>query len=886
MKMFSAHTIHVLHVALRDTLIFFLVLFVAFFVWLKSGISIDHLIFNRYEVEGLYIKLDKKLTLTAHTITIPKSKKRPSFDNIDQVLDRVKYMLTFFHYIELEKVHFKNNHYQVIYADNILYLTSDDYEIAGNVWRRGKVLIADISLFYIKKEDINMVAKLNYNLKSDRLILEGTYDAYHIQGRFKAVKSAQNLAFVLNSNRFSDLKTVIDKIPLDQEVNRWITEKIRAKHYRLHTLSGKGRVHGAIFEPDLASLKGDALLEEATIRFKEGLAPVKAEKILLHYDAGRLGFTLKHARFKKRTLKVDTVQISHMKKGETARLDLAFSLRTTVDKEIQKILEAYHISMPVLHRDSPSEIALKLGIPLKGSRKIDVDLHASLGKGKLYLQRLQLPVEGGEIHYANHLVTLQNVKIAAPWYKGVLQGKIDLDAKKANLSFNAEKIVIGMGKGPRFLLHDRKMALKVDYGRGVVVRVPAFALNVEQKGTVTTMRLADLSLIKPYLSSLKITIDGGELKVTTEDFSRYRFSGSLYRKACFIYDSTVCYTRVPCSGSVTPEGIDFFAFGKRLHYNSRKSAITLQKLNIDLEKFLVSKKQKQRGDAKHTAMKQLLISGIKSHIRYDKYTLLTDRYMVRIDRNGNIKARGNLGTDVATFVKKGDAIAIDALRIHDKMLHPLIHFNGLQGGRYSIRISGNPAKVMKGEIVLEGGVLKSFKAYEKTREFIRKDTYLSKFQSPGLASSGFQIKEGKIDYRIVGDIVYFDSIYIKGTMATIVGKGTLNLQTKKLHIDLAVQTVRKIGKIVGSVPVLGYILMGEDNSVTFALKITGRLEDPKVETSAAKEILKLPFDLIQRIIQSPAHIMTAEEKRSKETTGSVVPGTPKPAVAPHNIVAP
>jgi hypothetical protein len=109
----------------------------------------------------------------------------------------------------------------------------------------------------------------------------------------------------------------------------------------------------------------------------------------------------------------------------------------------------------------------------------------------------------------------------------------------------------------------------------------------------------------------------------------------------------------------------------------------------------------------------------------------------------------------------------------------------------------------------------------------------------------------------------------------------MNLKTKKLNINMAIQTVRKIGKIVGSLPVLGYILMGEDNSITFGLKITGTLDDPKVKTSAAKEILMLPFDLIKRTLQSPAHIINTEKTKKKMKVPVIEEITiPKDRVAP------
>jgi len=882
--MFSAHAIHLLHVIVRDTLIFLIILFAALFVWLKSGIQVDSLRFNHYEVEGLYIKLDKRLTLRAETITIPKSKQKPSFDNIDRVFDQVKYLLTFFHYIELDNVDFKNNHYKVVYADNILYITSDDYEIAGNIWRKGKVLIADISLFYIKKEDINIVAKLNYDLHSDRLILAGDYHAYHIKGRFKAIKEKQNVDFIINSESFHDLKTVIDRIPLNSTVNQWITEKIRATRYRLYALSGKGRVHGSEFEPDLASLKGHALLEEATINFQKGVSPVKADKILLDYQNGTLSFILKHATYKNREIRANTVKISHMKKGETAKLDLDFSMNSTVDNSLHTILRSYGVEIPVLHRDSRSEIQVKLGIPLKKvpNRKIDVFVNVLLGKGNLYIQQLKLSILGGEVHYDKGVVTLENVHIKEPWYEGILSGKIYIKSQKAELLFYAKKIEIGEGEENRFALHNKKIPFFVDYTKELEIVIPMFSLKIRKDGKRTKITANDIAKIKPYLGKLQVDIDGGRLTVATEDFIHYDFNGDLYRNACFIYDDSVCYTKVPCYGTVSSGDIDFFAFDKRLHYNSKRSEITLEKLNIDLEKFLELGLRKGKSSAKGGKRGKTVIKGKKSNIRYDKYTLLTDQYNVSIfSPSGMIKASGNLGRDLVTFEKRGEKIRIEALRIHDRMLHPLIHFNGLQHGRYTIKLSGVPDKLIKGEILLDGGVLKSFKAYDETRHFIQNDQALSQLQDPGFAATGFKIKEGKIVYRILKEKVVFDSIYVKGDTATIVGKGELNLKTKKLDVNLAVQTVRKLGKIVGSVPVLGYILMGDDNSITFGLKITGTLDDPKVETSAAKEILMLPFDIIKRTIQSPAHLMKKEKEKKK---------TPLPVVEdvmiPENHVAP
>ena len=153
MQCFSAHTIHVLHVVLRDTLIVLVILFLAVFSWLVYGVHVDKLTVGAYEVDGLYIKLDKKLTLKAQKIILPQSKEKPSVDDIDATFDQIKYILNYFDYIELEKITFENNQLKFIYADNILYISSDTYEIAGSIEKKGNTLVADISLLYIKKRE-------------------------------------------------------------------------------------------------------------------------------------------------------------------------------------------------------------------------------------------------------------------------------------------------------------------------------------------------------------------------------------------------------------------------------------------------------------------------------------------------------------------------------------------------------------------------------------------------------------------------------------------------------------------------------------------------------------------------------------------------------------
>jgi hypothetical protein len=78
---------------------------------------------------------------------------------------------------------------------------------------------------------------------------------------------------------------------------------------------------------------------------------------------------------------------------------------------------------------------------------------------------------------------------------------------------------------------------------------------------------------------------------------------------------------------------------------------------------------------------------------------------------------------------------------------------------------------------------------------------------------------------------------------------------KTIDLNLAIQSARELGKVVGSLPLVGYIIMGKDKSMTFGLQITGTLEDPQVKTSAGGDILSLPLKILKRALESPEHII-------------------------------
>ncbi len=858
-KMTMICSAHAIHRFLRNILIALFILFLALFVWLLVGIQVNTLKVGDYHINELYIKLDKKLTLKANNITLPQRKEKPSFDNVDKIFTQIKHLLSYFESIDLKNVHFENNKLDIMFVDDVLYITSNDYEIAGNVHKVGETLVADISLLYLKKDNVHITGKLSYDLSNHMLKTEGDFTAYDIQGKFSANKKDAEIDFSLESETFSNLMPLIDSFSLEEGLRSWIVEKVEAKDYKLLSIQGKGMIEKGEFILDVNALKGEMLLSDVKIHFKENLAPILTSSFLLRYQGGEVYFDLKDPSFEGLSLKGSEVSVLNLL-NENTNVKLKMRINTHFDTRFQHLLKAYDIVLPIDEKSASVDVLFMADIGLKSAYQ-DFSVDVNFTRGNIWLKNIKLPIVKGSLQYQNAIITLKDIVLKDTQFEGKVNGNINLASKNAVLDFNATRIELGNKEETFFILKNESIPVSINYKNNTKISIEKFSLTLLNKPNYTTINIRNFKKIKPYLAEIGPLKEDGNIELRTKDFKSYFFKGSLNISSCFLYEKKdQCKTIVPFEGTASPKDLDFFAFNKRFHYNKDKSRIKLNKLNINLDKFLkIENKELKKPKSKSLKKKKgtaLVILGKNSHLRYKYYRLLMDSYDVEVKKNGDIKAMGSAAGDIIKFSMKKDILTMQAFRIKDKILHPMINFNGLYNGRYSIKTFGNPEKSMKGHIIVEGGVMKGFEAYNNTLAFINTLPALAVLQKPGYSREGFNINEGVVKYRRIGkDKIIFDSIYIENASAMILGEGELNLETRTIHMNLAIKVARGLGKLVGSIPLLGYILMGENKSITVGLKITGTIDKPVVTTSSVKDILLLPLNILKRTLKSPAKLL-------------------------------
>jgi len=849
------------HSTIRNILIFLIVILITLSILLKNGISIDELKIGSFYLERLYLKLDNKIIIQIHKIVIPQNKKNPN-PNIKEILDDIKNILKYFQLIELRKVSFKNNNYTLIYKNNIIYMKNNEFEVAlNNVDYIDNKIHAIVKEVYIKKYNIYISGNLFYNINSNNILIKADVKYRDINGKFVINRADEKIFFVLKTDSFKDFEPLINEFKLSENLNTWICKNVKAKTYKIRYLKGIATILNKKVKFLDKSISLKLMTKDVKIIFNPKLNPIFAKSMEILYKNKKLEFNIRKPSFEKKHLDINYLYLDGFRK-KPLKLHLDFNIKTKFDKDIKKILEAYNINIPILQTKGVADAKVKIDIELK-KKKVNFEGDIKLKKSKIKIGEIILPVKKSIIKIKKNIIDISKTTLSNNMFNISVDGKIYPKKSKAKFNLDIKSI---KDKKNLFHIKDANETLSIDYKKNIIFNLSNFESKIQynKKDKSISIDILDINKIKSYIDATPLELNSGSLVIESKDFNSYNYSGILGSSECFFYtNENSCLSIIPITGVAKSDRLTLNAFDNKLIYNSAISTISLNNLNLDLAKLFETYENKSK--KKTNKSDKIKLVGNNSKIRYKEYKLLTDKYIVNIDKKGNFYFSGSLGKDRIFINKNNKFFTIKAKNISDKMLHPLINFNGLQLGKYTINILKNQENITKGVIKIDGGIMRDFQTYNNIMAFINTIPSLATLHKPGFSKYGFRIKKGSIDFTLDGDILKLKSILIKGASATISGSGIVNLKTKKIKVDLIIMTAREVSQMIKNLPIVGDIIMGDKHSVSVGLKVRGSLNKVKIKVSAVEDLMLLPIDIIKRTLSTPFNMYKKAKNKSIES---------------------
>ncbi|OYZ34087.1 MAG: hypothetical protein B7X89_00175 [Sulfuricurvum sp. 17-40-25] len=228
---------------------------------------------------------------------------------------------------------------------------------------------------------------------------------------------------------------------------------------------------------------------------------------------------------------------------------------------------------------------------------------------------------------------------------------------------------------------------------------------------------------------------------------------------------------------------------------------------------------------------------------------------------GDLKARLAYAHGSADLMMKDGVYYVEGSRFNDTFMENLFALSDFDGGEMSFKLSGK-ADDFEGIMRIENTTLKEYKLLNNVLSFINTIPALATFSLPNYNSKGLPLKEAYSHYTFKNHQFIVDNFTLNSPELKMVGEGKVNYKEDSIKGTLTLKS--DLGSQIGRIPMVGYILFGDDRSISTTLNIKGKLSDPVVETGVLKEIITAPFNILKRTITYPFLWMMDDDKKKEK----------------------
>ncbi|WP_200414349.1 AsmA-like C-terminal domain-containing protein [Arcobacter sp. FWKO B] len=838
-------------------LIFFMV--TAFYVQLKYfGVSISKIRFDSYYVEDFYIKLEQKLILTAKkieisTFTDKKSSVKDVQDGINYIFDILKY----FQKIQIDSMLLNDEHFSIAFNDDIFYFDNRIINISAKPQIDKNIVELDLHSLYLKEYDFLTVGKLKIDLNKESMSYFGNFIYDYAIGDLIFSANQDYLDFFVDTKKMENIKFVKNFVSLNETIEHWMYDSVFGE-YQLGYI--KGRIDLQQLQLVTNSLEGNATVENAKIRFQESLDFVDTKKVEVTYKNDTLSFALDNPFYKGISIDGSHVKITDML-GDNPVLTVDLKTDYVLDKKILEILKSYDIDIPILQKSGNTKANVIIKVDLK---TIDVttigefDIKDSI----VSIQGVDLFAKYAKVMLQDYLVVVKELDAK---YEDILEALVDItiDTKAQTIQGDGMIKSFVLKKGNNELISIQNYPSKFLYDiKNDSLNIFDLSFYLKKQANYYDIVINDLTKIKPYIKAYDISnIHKGNLSLKYFDENNIDFISDVRLNSSILLKNQ--------------EEVKNFSFKGTLKNNifsmenSDKSVLFTLKDDIaelNLKEYDITYDTKDNED--DTSSFKLKVVANKSNIILNnKRTILSDKFTLTKDKNKIYFESSYLASNLK-LSKLNGKLDISGVNLNDTFVNTFLLKKVIEGGLVGINLTTSESNkdVLVGDITLNDTLLENIAFINNLLTFVETSPAIinpllaipSAYRAltDGLGHDGYMVKTGtaKIAYNIEDEVMSFYEIYTKGSRADFVGDLQLNVKDRLIDGNINVIILKDYTNIVKNIPLVGYILLGDDKSVAISTKISGDLDDPQVETFATKDVIQGTGNIIKRIFTSPLKI--------------------------------
>jgi hypothetical protein len=885
-------------------------------LWLSYGIHIERIALKNVTIENISLELNQKMNSTIDTIKIHPQSSNSTIDTqkIITIIDWSSWLLKGFNQITIHNLSFKeenltieykNSHFyahhregeltasyttiypnivlnlekaiyfdQNITASGKLYLNLSNMEIEGNLETNHKNLLTHFYLFG-NQENIefkttqsffnfppyegSFVLNGEYSVKNSNAHLYGRIEIADIVSKIDLAKKEDILHINLYNTQIKTLEYLVDIIEIDEELKPWLYGNILAKNYLLDALYLPFNVKTK--EALLDELDLSAQLSNVDIKWDQTLPAAKAEALHLRISNSTLFAKTTNAVYQHNPIDMN-LSIPNLFKAPYLNLDILSD--THIDDTIHQILAASDIDIRFLDQSKGmNQTHFHLGMPLSKSatKPFEVSSFTHTISSNLDIFELPILLNQADITLHNNLINITNANVNIPPYIDFnTSTRLDTKLQKLDSLIHINHSVIG--GDDIFSMHDLDAHIDMTYHNGVKVTIPEFTTTIKYKNETLDVKIEDIKPLIPFSLVMKIfNIKDGSIRFTQKEnkivataFLKHKSEvltqdGALFNNYFLDYEHSNNQNFLNINNTIF------------VNFDNNSTQINIENLDIHVAKFL--KKYNQKSEQRSYIEKYKKESTTKpaplhlfaknSKFYYEERIIPADTYSLFIDDPYMSFDLEYKNTKVL-LDKVADKITLSAKNIDTDFTKDLFKFE-LATGTVDLLTTGSLSdKEFYGVMKIKDATIKGYSVVNNIIAFVNTVPSLITFNYPGFNKEGFAIKKGQIEYYITSQRVFIKSIRLIGINTDIFGYGEINLEDNSIDLTITLSTIKGLSNLVSKIPLVGYVLLGEDQSIGTVIKVEGDLLDPLVSSSFGSDAILYPFSLIKRAVEWPLRL--------------------------------
>ena len=445
-------------------------------------------------------------------------------------------------------------------------------------------------------------------------------------------------------------------------------------------------------------------------------------------------------------------------------------------------------------------------------------------------------------------------------FDSYLAGYFDIKAESGRFSLN--KIDVMSENLKERLTLGENVDVEINGKDGdYVIFFPLYDLSITtDKNKNWSAKFGDLSAIYPRSKILqKYKIKEGKINLSSVNGKRpYRFNAEIKPPyPLLVKDDTILET-IQIKGQLTNEGtfatlnedVDIRFVDHQLKINSHKLGYNLPAV-LKLIEELPKRSNSADTVQDETSPFTLRLTAENSYIFLtQKSKILADQFNIQF-LNGTVGMKLEHGEGLLSLQLKDGSFTLNGRDLNDTFMGALIQNSTFQGGTMSITASGM-LNDFSAILEIDDTLLREMATVNNVMAFINTVPSLVTFSLPEFDTKGFPVDSAVVGLKFKDNIAKIEFLEVLSPEIDARGNGVIDFSTKLIDLDILLKT--DAGRNIGKIPVLGYVLAGEEKDESLKVKIAGPINDPSVGYSLIKNIVVYPAETLYRALKLPFHL--------------------------------